>query len=147
MSKSHNVNSMGYKDRGAATLYRLSHNLYIRNWKVLSKLVKYANTMLFRCFIPGQAKIGKRLDLPHGGFGVVMHEDVVIGDDAIIFHNVTIGNGGARIGDRVTIGTGVIIIGAVKIGDDAVIGAGAIVTKDIPANATYVGQLGRLLNK
>ena len=130
---------MGFKDRGAVKLYRLSHYLFINNQRTLFKLIKYANTFIFRCFIPASVEAGARLDLPHGGFGVVMHEDVIIGTDVIILHNVTIGNGGARIGNRVTIGAGAIIIGAVVIGDDAVIGAGTVVTKDVPAGATIVG--------
>jgi len=145
MVKSKNKYSMGYRDRGAVNLYRLSHYLYKHHAKILSKLVKYANTMIFHCFIPASVQIGNNLDLPHGGFGVVMHEDVVIGDDAIIFHNVTIGNGGARIGDRVYIGTGATIIGAVIIGDDVTIGANTVVTFDVPAGSTIVGVKARLI--
>lgn len=145
--KSRNIYSMGFKDRGAVKIYRFSRFLFIHNYFFLSKLVKYTNTMIFRCFIPANVQAGKRLDLPHGGFGVVIHEDVIIGDDAIIFHNVTIGNGGARIGDRVTIGAGAIIIGEVLIGDDAVIGAGVVVTKNVPASAVVVGQAPRVFIK
>ncbi len=147
MPKSKNKYSMGYKDRGAGALFRISHFFYRHRFLTLSKLVKYLNTFVFRCFIPASVNIGVRLDLPHGGFGVVMHEDVTIGDDAIIFHNVTIGNGGARIGDRVTIGAGAIIIGAVTIGDDVVVGAGTVVTKDIPNGSIVVGQAPRVILK
>ncbi len=148
MGKSNNKYSMGHSDRGAVKLYRLSQYFYLHNWKYLSKLVKYFNTLIFKCFIPAEAKIGERLDLPHGGFGVVIHPNVEIGNDAIIFHNVTIGNGGARIGDRVTIGAGVSIIGTVNIGDDAVLGAGVVVTKDVPVGAVIVSAEPRVfLNK
>lgn len=87
------------------------------------------------------------MDLPHGGFGVVMHEDTCIGDDAIIFHNVTIANGGARIGARVYIGTGVTIIGAVNIGDDVKIGANTIVNFSIPDGSTVIGTSGRIIKQ
>ncbi len=86
-SVSNNIYSMGYKDRGAVSLYRVSHFLYEHKWFFFSKLVKYFNTIIFHCFIPGSVKIGKRLELPHGGFGVVMHEDVTIGNDVIILHS------------------------------------------------------------
>ena len=76
-----------------------------------------------------------------------MHEDTIIGDDAIIFHNVTIANGGARIGHRVYIGTGSIIIGAVKIGDDVIIGANTVASFDVPNGATVIGPKGTILEK
>lgn len=135
---------MGFSDRGAVKLYRVSRYLYLNDFKKLSKFVKYLNTLVFRCFIPAEVKIGNRLDLPHGGGGIVMNEDVVIGDDAIIFHNVTIGDGGARIGDRVTIGAGATIIGSVRIGDNATLGAGVVVTKDVPARAVVVSAQPRV---
>ncbi|MCD4722095.1 MAG: hypothetical protein K8S13_19870 [Desulfobacula sp.] len=74
-----------------------------------------------------------------------MHKDTVIGDDPIIFHNVTIANGGARIGDRVYIGCNATIIGNVTIGDDVTIGAHAVVNFDIPDGATVVGPLGNII--
>lgn len=42
--------------------------------------------------------------------------------------------------DDVWLGAGVIILAGVRIGQGAIIGAGAVVTKDVPANAIYVGM-------
>ncbi|MFA5905017.1 MAG: DapH/DapD/GlmU-related protein [Desulfobacula sp.] len=133
------------KKWGAEKLYYFSHFLFIKGLKRMAYLTKYINTLVFRNFIPPEAKICKRLDLPHGGFGFVMHEDTSIGDDAIIFHNVTIANGGTRIGDRVYIGTGSVILGAVQIGNDVVIGANSFVNFDIPDGATVVGQPAKII--
>ena len=121
-----------YKSRGAESLYYACHNLESRGCKFLASIIKRFNQFIFRVNIYPQVVIGERLQLPHGGHGVVIHHDVVIGSDAIIFHNVTIGNGGARIGDRVYIGAGAVIIGAVTIGDDVVVGANAVVNSDVP---------------
>ncbi|MGI9434496.1 MAG: sugar O-acetyltransferase, partial [Geminicoccaceae bacterium] len=41
---------------------------------------------------------------------------------------------------------GAIILGGVTIGNDAVIGAGAVVTKDVPARATIIGNPARSLS-
>ena len=136
-----------HKKWGAEKLYYLSHNLSNMGFKRISYIIKYLNMMIFRNFIPPEVEIGQRLDLPHGGFGVVMHKDTVIGDDAVIFHNVTFANGGARIGDRVYIGTGTVIVGEVKIGNDVVIGANTVVNSDIPDGATVVGQTGRIIKQ
>jgi len=45
-----------------------------------------------------------------------------------------------RIGDRVWLGAGAIVLPGVTIGDEATIGAGSIVTSDIPAAVLAYGQ-------
>jgi maltose O-acetyltransferase len=49
-----------------------------------------------------------------------------------------------HIGANVWIGGGAIILPGVTIGDDAIVGAGSIVTRDIPAGATVVGNPARI---
>jgi maltose O-acetyltransferase len=48
------------------------------------------------------------------------------------------------IGSDVWIGGGAIILPGVTIGDGAIIGAGSVVTRDVPANATAIGNPARL---
>lgn len=48
-----------------------------------------------------------------------------------------------RIGRNVWIGGGAIILPGVTVGDDALIGAGSVVTRDVPASATVVGNPAR----
>lgn len=145
--KSENPRSMGYKAHGAERIYYLSRYFYEKKFRRISNTFKRINQFIFRVYIPPGVIIGKRLDLPHGGFGVVIHAGVIIGDDAIIFHNVTIGNGGASIGDRVYIGTGSIIVGKIRIGDDVTIGANTFVNFDVPSGSTVVGQKGTIIKK
>jgi serine O-acetyltransferase len=143
--KSLNPRSIEHPKRGAEHLYYLSHGLYRKKLYFLARVLKLINQFLFHVNIPPEVTIGRRLELAHGGFGVIMHHDTVIGDDAIIFQNVTIGNGGARIGDRVYIGASAVIIGAVNIGNDATIGANAVVNFDIPHGGTAVGPKARIV--
>ena len=49
-----------------------------------------------------------------------------------------------RIGRNVWIGGGAIVLPGVSIGDDAIVGAGSVVTRDVPAGATVVGNPARL---
>jgi maltose O-acetyltransferase len=48
------------------------------------------------------------------------------------------------IGRNVWIGGGALIMPGVTIGDDAIIGAGSVVTKDVPAGSTVVGNPARV---
>lgn len=48
------------------------------------------------------------------------------------------------IGRNVWIGAAALILPGVTVGDDAVIGAGSVVTRDVPAGATVVGNPARL---
>ena len=67
-----------------------------------------------------------------------------IGRDFYCLHLVTLGNDsqGQRpvIGDGVSIYTGATVFGGIHIGDNVTIGAGAVVSKDVPANCTVVGN-------
>ena len=43
-------------------------------------------------------------------------------------------------------GGGAIILPGVTIGDDAIVGAGSVVTRDVPAGATVVGNPARVVS-
>jgi maltose O-acetyltransferase len=51
------------------------------------------------------------------------------------------------IGANAWIGGGAIILGGIRIGDDAIVGAGSVVTRDVPAGATVVGNPARLVGR
>jgi len=100
--------------------------------------------------LTSQTAVGRRLRLAHEG-GVMIHPDVVIGDDCLIRQNVTIGivsddaTVAPKIGDRVEIGAGAVIIGGVTIGDDARIGPNAVVTTNVPARGMAVATPARVI--
>ena len=85
---------------------------------------------------------------------------ITIGDNALIGHNVVIATlnhdmnpekrgslipSPVKIGNRVWIGAGAIILPGVTIGDNSVVGAGSVVTKDIPENTVAVGSPARVI--
>lgn len=47
------------------------------------------------------------------------------------------------VGANVWIGAGALLLPGINVGDDAIIGAGAVVTRDVPAGATVVGNPAR----
>lgn len=74
-----------------------------------------------------------------------------IGRDFYCLHLVTLGNDsqGQRpvIGDGVSIYTGATVFGGIHIGNNVTIGAGAVVSKDVPANCTVVGNPAIIVRK
>jgi serine O-acetyltransferase len=105
--------------------------------------------VVFGSQIPAKCTIGKGLKLPHP-FGIFLTGEVVIGDNALLWHQVTIGH--ARelgpdspvLGDNVIVGTGAKILGKVRIGNNVKIGANAVVVHDVPEGATVVGVPARI---
>ena len=74
----------------------------------------------------------------------------IIGDDCTISQFLTIGSNKetpAKISNNVYIGPNVCLVENVVIGDNIKIGAGAVAVKDLPANATAVGNPARIIIK
>jgi serine O-acetyltransferase len=108
----------------------------------------------YSCEISPYAHIGKRL-LIHHSTGIVVGHEVIIGDDCEIFQNVTIGSNRKEkngrmmptIGNHVSIGSGAVVVGAIRIGYHVTIGANTYVDKDIPDYATVIGASMRIINR
>ena len=93
-------------------------------------------------------KIGYGLYIGHGG-PIVVSPTAVIGNNCNLSQFTTIGtnhNHAAQIGDNTYIGPNVCIVENVSIGNNVTIGAGSVVTKDIPDNATAVGNYAKVIN-
>ena len=122
--------------------YRIAHWLWRHRIKLIAKM--FSNRARRRTGIeihPG-AKIGRRFFIDHG-IGVVIGETAEIGDDVMLYHNVTLGARrfatGKRhptIGNRVTIGAGAKILGPVKIADDARISYNSVILEDVSKNSS-----------
>jgi serine O-acetyltransferase len=100
--------------------------------------------------LPCEVTLGRRFRIDHFG-GIIISGDATFGDDCIIRNGVTVGlrNTGQRgapvIGNRVDIGAGAKILGAIHIGDDVAIGANAVVLHDVPSNSIAVGIPARVM--
>lgn len=106
-------------------------------------------TVITGADIPIACKIGGGLLIPHPN-GIVIHPDVIIGHNCLIFQQVTIGfsgNGVPEIGGHVDIGAGAKILGQIKIGNHSKIGANAVVLSDVPSNCTAIGVPAKLILK
>ena len=102
----------------------------------------YFTQIVHSCEIPLQIKIGRNVKFGHRGIGIVIHKDVIIGDNVQIMQNVTIGakDGAAPIiGNNVLIGAGAVILGGVTIGEGSTIGANAVVIKSVENGSIVCG--------
>lgn len=112
----------------------------------------YFQRILSGCHISPYAKIGHRVKFPHPT-GVVIGENVQIGDGVKIFQHVTLGSHGKPgqemgypiIESDVIIFASAIIIGSVSVGHKAVIGAGSLVLNDVPPYAVVAGVPAKVL--
>lgn len=110
---------------------------YIFVKKILSNHIKNKYFLVIRPF----TKIGRNLFIPHPQ-NVLIGLETKIGDNCIIYHDVTIGQNKGQypvIGNNVIIYTGAKIIGNVRVGNYSIIGANSVVVTDVPDNAIVGG--------
>jgi serine O-acetyltransferase len=142
---------LAYPGFHARQLHRLAHTLHKAHIPVLPRAISNFTRFATGIEIHPGATIGEGLFIDHG-MGVVIGETAEIGDDCHILQGVTLGGTSLHrtkrhptLGNRVTVGAGAKIIGAVEIGDNARIGAGSVVVTNVPANATVVGVPGHVV--
>lgn len=136
----------------SADIYRMwkrSNQLYKAGHRKIAKLIYIYLRVVFSCDILYSANIGENTVFKHHGLGVVINPDSVIGDNCVIYQNVSVaGRSGMPppiIGNNVLLGANSLILGNVKIGDNVQVGAGCVVVKDIPANSVVVGNPARII--
>jgi len=140
-----------FKGYVALQAWRVSNWLWLHDHRDAALLFQNEASNALQVSIHPAASIGSSVYLDHAT-GIVIGANVVIGDEVTILQNVSIGRGSElptrspRIGRGVYIGGGATILGDISIGDFAKIGADALVTSDVPAGCTAVGNPARLTN-
>ena len=131
--------------------YRIAHWFWIHKLFFLGRWISQLTRSLTGIEIHPGAEIGARLFIDHG-MGVVIGETTEIGSDVTLYHGVTLGGTSLQkgkrhptIGNRVVIGAGAKVLGAITIGDDSRIGANAVVVKPVPENSVVVGVPGQVV--
>ena len=129
----------------ALFFHRIAHFFYNIKLFFIARLISQLTRFFTGIEIHPGATIGKRLFIDHG-MGIVIGETAVIGDDCVIYHQVTLGGTGKEklkrhptIGNNVLIGAGAKLLGPINIGDNVKIGAGSVVLKSVEKNSTVVG--------
>ena len=118
--------------------YRIARFFYRLGMPLLPFMISGFVRFLTGIEIHPGARIGKRLFIDHG-YGVVIGEMAVIGNDVTLYHGVTLGSKGPLSGKRhptiedgVLIGVNASILGNVTVGKHAVVSAHALVLIDVP---------------
>ncbi len=140
-----------YPGLHALTLHRLAHSLHHLRCPILPRFIAHLGRMLTGIEIHPAAVIGKGVFIDHG-MGVVIGETAIVGDYCLIYQGATLGGTGKEhgkrhptLGEHVVVGAGAKVLGNLKIGDRVRIGAGSVVLRDVPSDCTVVGIPGRNL--
>ncbi|MGB2804371.1 MAG: serine O-acetyltransferase EpsC [Candidatus Zixiibacteriota bacterium] len=147
-----NLEFLLYSGFHAIFIHRFTHLLWKLRMPFLPRLFSQIARFLTGVEIHPGAKIGRGFFIDHG-MGVVIGETTRIGENCVLFHNVTLGGTGKHkgkrhptIGDNVMIGTGATLLGPIKVGNNVRIGANTfILMRDIPGNTTVAGTPGRIV--
>jgi serine O-acetyltransferase len=133
--------------------HRISRWLWQHGLKLPGRWVSHLFRALTGIEIHPGATIGPGFFIDHG-MGVVIGETAEIGADVTLYHGVTLGGTSLAKGkrhptleDRVVVGAGAKILGAITIGADSRIGANAVVVKSVPPNSVVVGVPGQIVKR
>ena len=142
-----------YPGLQALISHRIAHKLAYWNIPFIPRFISYLTRIITGIEIHPKAQIGNRFFIDHGE-GVVIGETTIIGDDVLIYQQVTLGGTGNEhgkrhptIGNNVIIGAGAKILGNITIGDNTRVGAGSVVVEDVPEHCTVVGVPGRVVQQ
>ena len=144
---------LNYPGVKAVFLHHISHKLWNLKFYIISRMISQFSRFLTGIEIHPAAKIGKNLFIDHG-MGVVIGETSIIGKNVTIYHGVTLGGISPAekskeqinlkrhptILNNVILGSSSQVLGPITVGNNARIGANTVILKDVPDNATMVGN-------
>lgn len=134
-------------------LLRLGSFLYERNVTFFPGFISRYLSHKYGCFISLNAEIGLGLKVPHPN-GIVIGENVQIGDNCTIYQQVTIGGkaiGDAKVGNypriegNIVIFAGAKLVGRITVGEHSVVGANSVVISDVPPCSVVAGIPARII--
>jgi len=134
-----------YPGLWALLFHRIAHWFYAKGFKLVGRFISGISRLLTSVDIHPGAQIGRRVFIDHAT-GVVIGETAIVGNDVLIYQQVTLGgvslSHGKRhptVEDGAIIGAGAKVLGNITIGKEAKIGANSVVVNDVDAECTAVG--------
>lgn len=143
-----------YPGLWAIAIHRFAHALHSTGLPLIPRIISQLSRFFTGVDIHPGARIGKGLFIDHAS-GVVIGETAEVGEQVLMFHQVTLGNAdvvssGKRhpnIGNHVVLGAGAKILGPITIDDYSVVGAGTVVTRSVPSHSVVVGASGKIVKR
>jgi len=137
----------------AVFFHHLSNKIWRYKFYLIARIISQFSRFLTGIEIHPGAKIGKNLFIDHG-MGVVIGESSEIGDNVTLYHGVTLGGISPAENSKdqrnskrhptllnnVIVGSSAQILGPITVGEGSRIGANTVILKDVPENATMVGN-------
>jgi serine O-acetyltransferase len=138
----------------AIMVHRWAHWCWTHRMKWLGRFLSYLARIVTAIEIHPGASIGQRVFIDHG-FGVVIGETAVVGDDCTIYQGVTLGGTSLHTGVKrhptlergVIVGAGAKVLGGFTVGEYAKVGSNAVLLKPVPPGATAVGNPAHIVEK
>ncbi len=138
----------------AIMMHRWAHWCWTHGLKWVGRFVSYLARIITAIEIHPGATIGQRVFIDHG-FGVVIGETAVVGDDCTIYQGVTLGGTSLHAGVKrhptlergVIVGAGAKVLGGFTVGEFAKVGSNAVLLKPVPPGATAVGNPAHIIEK
>ena len=146
--------ALAYSGLHAIWVHRVAHRMWgTPALRLPARLLSQVSRAVTGIEIHPGATIGRRFFIDHG-MGVVIGETTEVGDDVMLYHDVTLGGRSLQkvkrhptVGNNVIIGAGARVLGPVVIGDGSQIGANSVVVRDVPAGVVVVGVPGQIRRK
>lgn len=116
-------------------------------------------SILYSWILPGEGSLKLPFSCKLGRHILFVHNDSChlnaneIGDHFICYPHVIIGTksllskGKPTIGNKVTLGSGVVIVGDITIGNNVLIGANSFINFSIPDNCVVMGNPGKVVKQ
>jgi len=137
----------------AVFFHYLANKIWNNKFYLIARIISQFSRFLTGIEIHPGAKIGRNLFIDHG-MGVVIGESSIIGDNVTLYHGVTLGGISPAensedqrnskrhptLLNNVIVGSGAQVLGPITVAEGSRIGANTVILKDVPANATMVGN-------
>ncbi|MSR78409.1 MAG: serine O-acetyltransferase [Candidatus Omnitrophica bacterium] len=137
----------------AVALHRITNLFYKLKIPFIPRLVSQLVRFFTGIEIHPGAEIGSGFFIDHG-MGVVIGETTIIGENVTLYQGVTLGGTGIErgkrhptLGDHVVVGAGAKVLGNIRIGNRVKVGAGSVVVHSVPDNCTVVGVPAEIVRK
>lgn len=139
------------------TLHRIQSFMYKRHIPFFPRFIKSLIFVFFKCVLPPSVVVGRNVKFWHHGLGIIIHPNVVIGDNCNIYNFVVIGGGHdctdcnpvqITIENDVTICAGSLILcknSPLIIASGSTVAANSVVFSDVPANVVVGGSPCKIL--